>query len=423
MKGWNLIPLEQARRIAVACAEQLPRRSETVDFQEAMGRIAAENIINLEDNPAFDRSTVDGYALLAGETATATDDAPAIFELVGEVRMGNLTDLQIQPGQAVRMPTGGMLPTGADTVVMQEYTCRAADGRLRVFRASTPGQNIIRRSDDTPAGAVVIPAGRRIGIPDIGVLASCGLTQVAVVKRPVAAIIATGDEVVAPGSILKPGQIRDVNSFTLSALAAAAGCETRLVERIPDSCSELSVALQNALCEADLILVSGGSSVGDRDFTTAAIAALPDVELLFHGIALKPGKPTLLARQGNTMIFGVPGHTVAAMTVFQEIVAPALAALQGMSWPPCRIAVRGKLGAPLRPDRERDEIFRVQLEKKGDDLIVWPLPAKSGLITVMTRAHGMVYTQAGQPELLAGDEVEVQVLPDRLNGICQGVLR
>ena len=423
MKGWNLISLEQARRIAIGCAEKLRRHSELVDFQKALGRIAAENIINPEDNPAFDRSTVDGYALLAGETATASSDAPAVFELVGEVRMGCLAGLQVQPGQAARTPTGGMLPAGADTVVMQEYTRRTADGRLQVFRPSAAGQNIIWRGDDAPAGAVVIPAGRRIGVPDVGVLASCGLTQVAVLKRPVATIITTGDEVVAPGSSLKPGQIRDVNSFTLSALVAAAGCEPRLAERIPDSCSDLSATIRNALREADLILVSGGSSVGDRDFTTAAIAALPDVELLFHGIALKPGKPTLLARCGNTMIFGVPGHTVAAMTVFQEIVAPALAAWQGMSWPPCRIAVRGKLGVSLRPDRERDEIFRVQLEKNGEGLTVWPLPAKSGLITVMTRAHGMVYTQAGQPELRVGDEVEVQVLPDRLDGICQGGLR
>ena len=423
MKNWNLIPLEQARRIAVACAKKLPRHSEMVDFQKVLGRIAAENIINPEDNPAFDRSTVDGYALLAGETATATDDAPVVFELIGEVRMGCLSGLRVQPGQAVRTPTGGMLPAGADTVVMQEYTRRTADGRLQVVRPSVAGQNIIRRGDDAPAGAVVIPAGRRIGVPDVGVLASCGLTQVAVVKRPVATIISTGDEVVAPGSILKQGQIRDVNSYTLSALATAAGCETRLTKRVFDSCSSLLTILQNTVPESDLILVSGGSSVGDRDFTTAAIAALSDVEILFHGVALKPGKPTLLARCGNTLIFGVPGHTVAAMTVFQEIVAPALAAGQGMFWPPCRITVRGKLGASLQPDRERDEIFRVQLEKSGKGLTVWPLPAKSGLITVMTRAHGMVLTQAGQPELRAGDEVEVQILPDRLNGLYQGGLQ
>ena len=420
MKDWNLIPLEHARRIAVACAEKLPRHSEMVDFQKALGRIAAENIINPEDNPAFDRSTVDGYALLAGETATASTDSPAVFELVGEVRMGCLAGLRVLSGQAVRTPTGGMLPAGADTVVMQEYTRRTADGWLQVLRPSSAGQNIIWRGDDAPAGTLVIPAGRRIDVTDVGILASCGLTRVAVVKRPIATIVTTGDEVVAPGSILKPGQIRDVNSFTLSALAAAAGCESRLTERIPDSCSDLVTILQNAVLESDLILVSGGSSVGDRDFTAAAIAALPDVELLFHGIALKPGKPTMLARCGNTLIFGVPGHVVAAMTVFQEIVAPALAAWQGMSRPSCRIAVRGKLGASLRPDQERDEIFRVQLEEDGNDLIVWPLPAKSGLITVMTRAHGMVFTQAGQPELRAGDEVEVQVLPDRLNGLNQG---
>jgi molybdopterin molybdotransferase len=243
------------------------------------------------------------------------------------------------------------------------------------------------------------------------------------VKRPVATIITTGDEVVAPVVVPEPGQIRDVNSFTLTALAAAAGCETRLADRIPDSCAGLLDTLQKAAPESDFILVSGGSSVGDRDFTLAAITALPDVELLFHGVSLKPGKPTLLARQNHTLIFGVPGHTVAAMTVFQEIVEPTLAAWQGISVAPCRMLVRAQLGSPLRPDRERDEIFRVRLEATGENLTAWPLPAKSGLITVMTRAQGMVFTQAGQSELRAGDEVEVQVLPDRLGGFVQGVLR
>lgn len=423
MKGWNLISLDLARRIAKTCAVKLPRQTEVVDFQQTLGRITAEDVVNPADNPAFDRSTVDGYALIADETATATAAMPAGFELVGEVQMGRQTALRIQPGQAVRVPTGGMLPAGANTVIMQEYTRRTADGQLQVDQPVAVGQNIIRRGDDTPAGSVVIPAGRRIGVPDIGVLASCGLTRVTVVKRPVATIITTGDEVVAPGVVPEPGQIRDVNSFTLTALAVAAGCETRRAGRIPDSCAGLLDTLQKAVPESDFVLVSGGSSVGDRDFTTAAITALPDVELLFHGVSLKPGKSTLLARQNHTLIFGVPGHTVAAMTVFQEIVEPTLAAWQGISEEPCRIAVRAQLGSPLRPDRERDEIFRVRLEAKGENLTAWPLPAKSGLITVMTRAHGMVFTQAGQSELRAGDEVEVQVLPDRLGGFVQGVLR
>lgn len=423
MKGWNLIPLAQARRIARDCAEKLPRHTEVVDFQQALGRITAENIINPADNPEFDRTTVDGYALIAGDTVPASTDAPVRLEVIGEVRMGHQAVLRVQPGQAVRVPTGGILPAGADSVIMQEYTRRSADGGLLIEQPVAPGQNIIWRGDDTPAGAVVIPAGRRIGIPDIGVLASCGLTRVRVVKRLVATIITTGDEVVAPVMVPEPGQIRDVNSFTLSALAEAAGCEARLADRIPDSCTGLLDTLQRAVAESDLILVSGGSSVGDRDFTTAAITGLSGIELLFHGVSLKPGKPTLLARRESTLIFGVPGHTVAAMTVFQEIVEPTLAAWQGMTEPPCRIAVRAKLGSPLRPDRERDEIFRVRLETTGDDLTAWPLPAKSGLITVMARAHGMVYTQAGQPELQTGAEVAVQVLPDRLRGLFLGVLR
>jgi molybdopterin molybdotransferase len=199
----------------------------------------------------------------------------------------------------------------------------------------------------------------------------------------------------------------------LTALAEEAGCEVRLPSRIPDDLDLLFDSLSTAVAESDIVLISGGSSVGERDFTTSAVQKLPDVTVLFHGIALKPGKPTLMAMVGESAVFGMPGHTVAAMTVFQEIVAPAIAARLGMLQGDACFSIHARLGKALCPDMERDEIFRVRLERRKDGVIAWPLSAKSGLITVMTLADGMVYAKAGQEELPAGAVVEVQVLLDR----------
>ena len=423
MGPWELISLEKARQLSVSCVADCRRQSETVGLREAMGRVAAVDFVSTEDNPPFDRSTVDGFALRSSDVTTASLDHPAALAVVGEVRMGSPAGEKVLQGQAVRIPTGGMLPAGADAVVMQEDTRLPGTESVLVLRPVPAGSNLIRRGDDALAGSVVVRAGQRILVPDLGVLASCGVAQVAVVKKPVVAIVTTGDEIIPPGVVPKPGQIRDVNSFTLAALAEAAGCEVRLMEQTPDSQASLVSVLQTALNDSDVILISGGSSVGDRDFTTTAVQALPGVKIMFHGVALKPGKPTLMAKVGKTVIFGVPGHTVAAMTVFQEIVEPALLALQGLTYTAPVFVIHAKLAASMLPDAERDEIFRVQLEQSGDEILARPLPAKSGLITVMTRAHGMVYAKAGQREMQAGEIVEVRILTDRVQGNWQGVLR
>jgi molybdopterin molybdotransferase len=316
-----------------------------------------------------------------------------------------------------------MLPAGSDAVVMLEHTWSAADGGLQVIRPVAPGENRTLRGDDAATGVVVVSVGRRIGAADLGILAACGVERLTVIKKPIVTVLTTGDEIIDPGEQPKPGQIRDVNSYTLTALAEEAGCEVRLPDKIPDDQDLLLTALTAAVAESDIVLISGGSSVGDRDFTTSAVQALPGVTVLFHGVALKPGKPTLMAVVGETAVFGIPGHTVAAMTVFQEIVAPAIAARLGMPQDCGRVFIRARLGEALRPDLDRDEIFRVRLERRNDGVIAWPLPARSGLITVMTRADGMVYAKAGQAELQAGEVVEVQLLLDRMCGTWRGELR
>jgi len=423
MGPWELISLEEARARAVTCMGALRRKTELVGLRAALGRIAADDVISREDNPPFDRSTMDGFALRSSETQAASAAMPINFEVIGEVRMGRLAGLKLEKGQVARIPTGGMLPAGADAVVMQEAVRQTADGILQVMKAVTPGENIIRRGEDMVAGAVVVRGGSRIGVPDLGVLASCGVETVAVVKKPIVTVVTTGDEIVSLGVVLEPGQIRDVNSFTLAALAETAGCEARLAQKVPDSQDSLLETLRGAIRESDVVLISGGSSVGDRDFTTTAVQAIPGIKILFHGVALKPGKPALMALVNETAVFGIPGHTVAAMTVFQEIVAPALSARQGATGVAPRFFIKARLAAALRPDAARNEIFRVRLEQREDGAVAWPLPAKSGLITVMTRAQGMVYTKAGQQEMQVGEIVEVQVMMDRVNGPWQGEVR
>ncbi len=422
MKCWNLISLENARKMAVECMINLPRRTELVALQEALGRITAGDVVNREDNPAFDRSTMDGYALQSSDTRNASAETPAHFAVIGEVRMGKPAGITVNNGQAVRIPTGGMLPVGADTVMMQENT-RRSGAKLEVLQTAGIGENIIRQGSDAKTGEVIVGTGCRLGAPDLGVLASCGVDQVKVMKKPIVTVITTGDEIVPPHAIPLPGQIRDVNSYTLFALAEAAGCEVQLTERIPDSLEELLAMLKAAVSRSDIVLVSGGSSVGDRDFTTQAVQALPDIKVLFHGIALKPGKPTLMALAGNTVLFGIPGNTVAAMTVFREIVEPAVAAWQGDAKRLPQFVVRARLGASIRPDSERTAIFRVRLEQKNGELVAWPLSDKSGLITVMTRAHGEVRTEAGQAQLQTGESVNVRLAIDRVGGIWEGAVQ
>jgi len=423
MGPWKLIKLTEARQMAIEAQKSLPLKTEAVSLREALGRIAAADIASAEDNPPFDRSMVDGYAVRSIDVETASIDQPVDLKWVGEVRMGQLSEIKIHEKQAVRIPTGGMVPIGSDAVVMQEDARSVGDRRIQVVRPVMRCENIIARGDDAVAGAVIVNAGCQIGVPDLGVLASNGTVRILVAKKPAVTVITTGDEVVSPDLMPSPGQVRDVNSFTLSALAETTGCEVVKAHRVPDSLEQLISALNQALPASDLILISGGSSVGDRDYTLAAVKALSGARVLFHGVALKPGKPTLFAMVDDTAVFGIPGNTVAAMTVFQEIVAPALAARQRKKNSEGRFVIQARLGACIRPDPVRDEIFRVVLEQSRNEVVAWPLPAKSGLITVMTRAQGKIYTKAGQPELQSGKLVDVQVLVDRVDGTWQGVAK
>jgi len=320
---FNVVTAAEAREM-LARFINLERRSETVPLTGALGRCLAVPVRAFEDVPGFDRSTVDGYAVRASCTFGASEGLPAYLEVTGEFSVEQCPDVSVGPGQAVRVATGGMLPAGADAVVMVEYT-EELDGRtIGVVRPVAPGENVVRRGEDFKTGEEILPAGRCLRPQDLGILAAAGVERVEVSLPPRAGIISTGDELVEPGQKPGPGRVRDINSYTLYGAVASLGWEPRLYGIVRDDCGELLSVLQKALAENDAVLLSGGSSVGVRDMTSRAIEGLGGPGVLFHGLAIKPGKPAVGAVVGGKPVFGLPGHPASALVVFEAVAAPVM---------------------------------------------------------------------------------------------------
>ena len=301
--------------------------SERVPLSAALGRVLFDTVESREYVPGFDRSTVDGYAVRAADTFGCSDSIPALLEVQGEVDMGKAAAEKLQNGGCVYVPTGGAVPQGADAVVMIEHIEDYGDGTIGITKAVAPGENLIYKGDDVYPGKPVLSAGRLIAAQDIGALAAVGITEVDVCRRLTVAIISTGDELVSAAEIPADGQIRDLNSPMLAALVTQTGCEPRCYGIVTDDTEKLSAALDKALEECDVVLISGGSSVGAKDATDEVIESKGEV--LFHGIAMKPGKPTILGKVGMKPVWGLPGHPVAAFLVGHIFVRPLLAQMMG----------------------------------------------------------------------------------------------
>ncbi len=387
-----------------------PLETETVPLPEGLGRVLAADAVSAEDLPPFDRSTVDGFAVRAADAGAAAAATPVSLRRVGEVRMGEGTALRLRPGETARVPTGGMLPAGADAVVMQEHTGGPGE-TVAVRRSVRPGENVLYRGEDVRAGDVVLRAGRRLRPQDLGMLAGLGHPEVAVRVRPRVAIMSSGDEIVSPDRPVDAGQVRDMNSFTLDGLVRHAGGIPTMFPILPDDFAAVAAALREAVAGHDMVLISGGSSVGERDVVADAIQSLGPPGILIHGVSLRPGKPTVLAAAGRIPVIGLPGNPVSAMVVFNVFVRPLLQDLLGMTGAsPAGRVVRARAARPLGAG-EREEHMRVALEARDDDLWARPLPPKSGLLTSMVRADGIVVVPAGR-RVAEGDEVEVDLLED-----------
>jgi len=419
------------RTVAEALAGFRPARRtvvERVPLAQAPHRVPAADVTAPAPLPGFARSTVDGYAVRAADTYGASEGLPSYLDLAGAVRMGRAPEVTVRAGGCVAMPTGGVLPPGADAVVMIEYTARTMPDTIEVTRPVAPGGGIVRADEDVAAGGVLVPAGRPLRAPDLGLLAAAGVIDVAVHARPRVTIVSTGDEVVPPTTDdLAPGQVRDATASALACLVADAGGEPLIAGIVPDDPGVLERSLQGLLANTDLVVVSAGSSVGTRDETAAAVAALGAVWC--HGLAVKPGKPTLLAvcpvpqtdgareddpstapappgracAESPVPVVGLPGNPLSALVVFRLVGMPLVWGLAGCDRPPPEPSTRARLGRELASAAGRLDVVQVVVQ----DGVAEPVFGPSALLSVLTRADGYVVVPEPATGLDAGTEVDV----------------
>ena len=398
----NVITLEEARELLLETFGGWRPEAETVPLSDAVGRVLARPVAALEFIPGFDRSTVDGYALRAADTFGCGESIPALLSLVGEVRMGETPDFEIGPGQCACIPTGGCLPTGADAVVMLEHAEDYADGTVGIQSPCAPGAHLIFRGDDTAPGRELLAAGKKLGAKEIGALAAAGVAEVSVLAPLRASVFSTGDELVSPEQAPAPGQVRDVNGPMLAAALVELGCEVRRRALLRDDPALLRRAIDQACGDSDAVFLSGGSSVGVQDAAYRVLGELGRV--LFHGLAVKPGKPTLLADVGGVPVFGLPGHPAAAWFLFRLLARPWLCAATGRTLP--ERAATAVLETSLPSNHGREEYVLVQL-RDGRAVPLWN---KSGLITSLSRADGYVRIPREAEGIAAGSRVRVALI-------------
>ena len=379
--------------------------TEYVSLTAAMGRVLAEDIAATEYVPDFDRSTVDGYAVRARDTFGCTDAIPAILPLQGEVLMGQGAEFPLNPEECIAVPTGGAVPGGADSVVMLEYTEDYGDGTIGISKSAAPGQNMIFRGDDVYPGKVILKKGRVLSSQDIGALAAIGRVQVPVVKKLTVGVISTGDELVPPEVVPGPGQVRDVNSPMLEAMLTAFGVNVINYGIVIDDEVLLTEKVVKAVGECDAVLLSGGSSVGVKDAACRIIESMGT--LLLHGIAIKPGKPTILGKAGIKPLMGLPGHPVAAYFVTKLFVLPLLGRLMDRDM--TAYTVTARISESVSANHGRAQYHCCRLEHRDGILIAHPIRGKSGLITTLAGAGGYFCIGRDCEGLPRGAEIQVTI--------------
>jgi molybdopterin molybdotransferase len=387
---FEVLPPDQARATWWAQVTHRPG-VETLRTVETLGRVTAQPVYSSEALPAFQRSTVDGYAVRAADTFGASDTLPAYLRVAGEVLMGQAAAVAVDKGAAVLIHTGGMIPAGADAVVMVEHTQFFSDAEIEVHKPVAAGENVLQVGEDVLPDAEILPAGHLIQPQDIGALLALGLADgIAVVGKPRVSLFSTGDELVPPQTKqLSPGQIRDINSGTIQALCAQAGADARIHAIVPDQPDALYDALAAALGDADLLVVTAGSSVSVRDMTAATINRLGTPGVLVHGVAARPGKPTILAVVDGKPVIGLPGNPVSAMVMFRLFGVPAITYLLGAGEPRQRYT-RARVTVNVPSAAGREDYVPVRLVARADELWAEPVFGKSNLIFTLVGAEGLL---------------------------------
>jgi molybdopterin molybdotransferase len=404
---FKVVTPEEARKAILRVS---PVGTETIATRQARGRVLAEELHSPVDLPHFHRAAMDGYAVLARDTFGASASLPAYLKLVGTVEMGKEPARGLDKGEAMRISTGGMLPAGCDAVVMVEYADEVGDNRVEVHRGVSPWQNVIQIGDDIKRGELVFKRGRRLRAHDLGALTGIGLSSLLVRKKPRVALISTGDEIVEPDAEPLPGQVRNINQHSLGALIEECGAELNDFGVVRDDRAALVRALEEAVERTDLLMLSGGSSVGARDISLDAILTLPEARMIFHGISVSPGKPTIFAHAAGKPLLGLPGYPVSALVIFDLFAAPLIRVLGGEDLSTAcqrQNTTRAILKTNVASQAGREDYVRVSLERVDGKLYAAPLPHKSGAIFTLVKADGMIRIDLHAEGVEQGEEVEV----------------
>lgn len=387
--------------------EFMPVKSETIFTKDSFLRVLAKDIIVETNMPLFQRSCMDGYALAASSTFGASSSSPALLEIVGTIQMGDKPDFCLKQNQAAEISTGGMLPKGADSVVMVEHTEKIDDTMVEIHKSVAFLQNTIDIAEDFAKNDIAIPKRTFIRAQEQGLIAGLGYKSIQAFKIPKVGIISSGDEIVPIEIKPKLGEIRDINSYTISALIQEACAVPVCYGIVKDDKIQLKKVLEKACKETDMVLISGGSSVGTKDFTIDVLSSMPDSNILVHGISISPGKPTILAKVGNKSVWGLPGQVTSAMVVLKIVVIPFLDQIKGLAKKSKPIKISAKLSRNIASAQGRKDFTRVMLKTKDNQLIAEPVLGKSGLIRPMIYADGLLEIDANLEGMEKGSIVDI----------------
>ena len=408
MKLLKVDTVDEARSKLLECCKRIMPQTEERGLLDVAGCILAEDIFSKENIPPYRRSIMDGYAVRSKDLGAAGDMIPTMLKESGEVVLGvDQTGLTVEPGQCVYVPTGGYVPEGADAVVMVEYCERFGDGMLAVSKSASPGENVVSIGEDVSEGERILKKGRKLRPQDIGVMAACGVTATLVFVPWKVTVISTGDELVGPDTVPGPGQIRDINTYTIASRSDEEGFEVVRTVSVKDDRDKLATVIEEAKKDSDIVIISGGSSQGKKDMTADLIDETADQGVLTHGIAAKPGKPTITGfdAKSSTVFIGLPGHPAAALIVYEQTLIKVWRDLTGCEE---ERTVRAKVNVnvPSAPGR-----MTFQLIKLGERDIPEAIPifARSGMISPVSSADGYFVMSENQEGIRPGDMVDVHL--------------
>lgn len=405
MDFFDVISVDEARKGTIKTFKEYKFDIEEVGLLESNNRILAEDIYSNINVPEFNRSTVDGFAIKSKDSHGASESIPSLFNILGEVEMGKATSYSIKSGEAVYVPTGGMIPEGADGVVMIEYTEKLDESNLMVYRSISTNENIILKGDDIKIGEIALKKGRKVTPEVMGVLAALGISKVKVYKKPKFYIISTGDEIIDLEEKLELGKIRDINSYALYSLIVNLGGEVVGKSIVKDNYELLRKEVEKAIKVSDIVLISGGSSVGARDYTNKVINSFNGEGVFVHGISIKPGKPTIIGEGEGKLIFGLPGHPVSSIIVFKAIVEYYIKTKMNIESIDIKTKAIMDFNFPSSSGKETYQM--VKLKEEDGKIYATPNFGKSGMITLLSDSDGYIVIKSYEEGIYKGEERDV----------------